>query len=94
MIWCLRGSIGDPVWHRYAPIGILFLITSSMASVEDWGPILSQLGLYMATVLAGLAVHGLLVLPGLYALFTRKNPLPYLAGCSHAMVTALGTSSR
>ncbi|XP_022103382.1 excitatory amino acid transporter 3-like [Acanthaster planci] len=77
----------------YAPLGIFFLIVGSMAEVNDWGSILAQLGLYIATVLAGLAVHGLIVLPSLYLIITRKNPFKYLMKLSHALVTALGTSS-
>ncbi|XP_071799346.1 uncharacterized protein [Asterias amurensis] len=77
----------------YAPVGILFLIVGSMAQVEDWVTTLAQLGMYMVTVIAGLAIHGLLILPGLYVIFTRKNPFKYLVGCSYALVTALGTSS-
>ncbi|XP_038055926.1 proton/sodium-glutamate symport protein-like [Patiria miniata] len=77
----------------YAPFGIFFLIVGSMAEVDDWGTILSQLGLYIATILAGLAIHGLIVLPGLYIIITRKNPFKYLLRLSHALVTALGTSS-
>ena len=65
-----------------------------MAQVEDWVTTLAQLGMYMVTVIAGLAIHGLLLLPGLYVIFTRKNPFKYLVGCSYALVTALGTSSR
>ena len=65
-----------------------------MAEVEDWGDILTKLGLYMATVFAGLAIHGLIILPGLYFIFVRKNPYRYMLGVTQAMVTALGTSSR
>ncbi|XP_072021270.1 excitatory amino acid transporter 2-like [Amphiura filiformis] len=77
----------------YAPIGIFFLIAGSMAEVDDWGDILTKLGLYMATVFTGLAIHGLVILPGLYFIITRKNPYSYLLGVSQALVTALGTSS-
>ena len=86
--------IGCILPRRYAPIGIFFLIAGSMAEVDDWGEILTLLGLYMATVFSGLAIHGLIILPGLYLIFTRKNPYSYLANVSAALVTALGTSSR
>eukprot|EP00057_Strongylocentrotus_purpuratus_P030491 XP_781833.3 PREDICTED: excitatory amino acid transporter 3 [Strongylocentrotus purpuratus] len=77
----------------YAPIGILFLITGSMVGVEDWSVIFTQLGLYMATVLSGLAIHGIIILPLLYVVVVRKNPYKYLAGVTQALFTALGTSS-
>ncbi|XP_072172686.1 excitatory amino acid transporter 4-like [Diadema setosum] len=77
----------------YAPIGILFLITGSMVGVENWEEIFAQLGLYMATVLSGLAIHGIIILPLLYLLIVRRNPYKYLAGVTQALFTALGTSS-
>ncbi|XP_041475127.1 excitatory amino acid transporter 3-like [Lytechinus variegatus] len=77
----------------YAPIGILFLITGSMVGVEDWAEIFTQLGLYMATVLSGLAIHGIIILPLLYFAVVRKNPYKFLSGVTQALFTALGTSS-
>ena len=79
---------------RYAPIGILFLITGSMIGVEDWEEILTQLGLYMATVLSGLAIHAIIILPLLYFIVVRQNPYKYLSAVTQALFTALGTSSR
>ena len=72
----------------------MFLITGSMVGVQDWAQLFSQLGLYMATVLAGFAIHGLIILPLLYLVFVRKNPYWFLAGITQALFTALGTSSR
>ena len=80
--------------RRYAPIGILFLITGSMVGVQDWGLVFSQLGLYMATVLSGLAIHGLIILPLIYLVIVRKNPYSFIAGVTQALFTALGTASR
>ncbi|XP_071953414.1 excitatory amino acid transporter 3-like [Antedon mediterranea] len=77
----------------YAPIGILFLITGSMIEVEDWGELFAKLGAYMGTVVAGLFIHGFIILPLLYFVFTRKNPYAFLINVSSAFMTALGTSS-
>lgn len=54
--------------------------------MEDPQETLTQLGLYMATVIAGLAIHGLIVLPLIYLVIVRKNPFKYLAGVTQVYV--------
>jgi solute carrier family 1 (high affinity glutamate transporter) protein 3 len=54
----------------------------------------AQLGWYMMTVLIGLFIHGLLVLPLIYFIFTRKNPYILLFQVGQALLTAFGTASR
>lgn len=65
-----------------------------MIGVENWEELLESLGLYMVTVLSGLAIHGLMILPLLYFIFVRRNPYKYISGVTQALFTALGTSSR
>jgi Na+/H+-dicarboxylate symporter len=48
---------------------------------------------YMATVLSGLAIHGLITLPLILWIFTRRNPYRFLAQMSQAVLTAFSTSS-
>lgn len=67
---------------RYSPIGIAFLIASKIMDMERPEEILGQLGLYMATVLVGLFVHGLIFLPIIYLIVVRKNPITYILGAS------------
>ncbi|KAL2098116.1 hypothetical protein ACEWY4_007323 [Coilia grayii] len=76
----------------YMPVGVLFLIAAKIAAVDDWS-IFTKLGLYMATVLSGLAIHGLLVLPLLYLVVVRKNPYKFAWGMTQALLTALMISS-
>lgn len=83
--------VGLIMW--YAPIGIFFLITGAMVGIDNWPELLESLGLYMATVLGGLAIHGIIILPLLYFIFVRRNPFTYLGGVTQALFTALGTSS-
>ncbi|XP_044127967.1 excitatory amino acid transporter 3 isoform X2 [Bufo gargarizans] len=76
----------------YMPIGILFLIAGKIIEVNDW-EIFRKLGLYMATVLSGLAIHSLIVLPLIYLIIVRKNPFQFAMGMAQALLTALMISS-
>ncbi|MBN3299974.1 excitatory amino acid transporter 3 [Amia ocellicauda] len=76
----------------YMPIGIMFLIAGKIIEVDDWD-IFRKLGLYMVTVLSGLAIHAIVCLPLLYFIFVRKNPFTFALGMAQALVTALMISS-
>lgn len=76
-----------------SPIGICSLIAAKVAAMDDIVKSLNMLGLYMATVIAGLLIHALIIIPLLYLIAARKNPLKYYAGLRDAIITAFGTSS-
>lgn len=79
---------------RYAPVGILFLVAGKIVEMENVEMLFASLGKYILCCLLGHAIHGLLVLPLIYFLFTRKNPFRFLWGIMTALATAFGTSSR
>ncbi|XP_031241334.1 neutral amino acid transporter B(0) [Mastomys coucha] len=77
----------------YAPVGILFLVASKIVEMKDVRQLFISLGKYILCCLLGHAIHGLLVLPLIYFLFTRKNPYRFLWGIMTPLTTAFGTSS-
>ncbi|CAL1545023.1 unnamed protein product [Lymnaea stagnalis] len=88
---CTMCLINIVIW--YTPVGIIFLIASKFILTKDIGGVLNDMGMYMATVLGGLAIHGMVTLPTLYFIFTRKNPVTFAVNMSKALCTAWGTAS-
>ncbi|KAG1935725.1 excitatory amino acid transporter [Pimephales promelas] len=78
---------------QYFPFGIIFLVAGKILDMSDPSTLGKKLGWYGVTVLAGLFVHGLILLPFFYFILTRKNPFTYIRGLLQAMVIALATSS-
>ncbi|XP_077982081.1 excitatory amino acid transporter 3-like [Glandiceps talaboti] len=91
----LNAAIMAIVWvvMWYAPFGIMFLILGRVLQMDDWSVVAGQLGMYCVTVISGLLIHGLIFLPTLYVLFTRKNPITFILGVLPALLTAFGTAS-
>lgn len=88
-------SFNTPVsLYRYFPFGIVFLVAGKILDMHDPVVLAEKLGMYFMTVLAGLFVHGVILLPMFFFLFTRKNPFSYIRGLLQALVIALATSSR
>ena len=88
----LTSSVSRPL--RYFPFGIIFLVAGKILDMQDPSTLGKKLGWSGITVLAGLFVHGLILLPLFYFILTRKNPFTYIRGLLQAMVIALATSSR
>jgi len=79
---------------RYFPFGIIFLVAGKILDMQDPSTLGRKLGWYGITVLAGLFVHGLILLPFFYFVLTKKNPFTFIRGLLQALVIALATSSR
>uniref|UniRef100_A0A8C5GFX7 Amino acid transporter n=1 Tax=Gouania willdenowi TaxID=441366 RepID=A0A8C5GFX7_GOUWI len=77
----------------YAPVGIMFLVAGKIVEMDNVGALFASLGKYIACCMIGHLIHGALVLPLIYFIFTRKNPYTFLWGIFTALATAFGTSS-
>ncbi|XP_043377028.1 excitatory amino acid transporter 5 isoform X5 [Chelonia mydas] len=93
---CLNESVmkivAVSVW--YFPFGIVFLIAGKILEMDDPTAIGKKLGFYAITVVCGLVVHGLFILPMMYFFITKKNPIVFIRGILQALLIALATSSR
>jgi Na+/H+-dicarboxylate symporter len=76
---------------RLAPLGVMGLIANALATM-GFG-VFAQVGKYMLTVGLGLALHFLVVLPALFFVLTRRNPLDHYRALMPAMQLAFSTSS-
>ncbi len=80
-----------------APVGVFCLLAWSIARI-GLGVFGESIGSYMITVLFGLTIHGLVVLPIILVVGARLagkkvNPLLYLHQMKEALLTAIGTDS-
>lgn len=76
---------------RLAPLGILALLIRLVAE-QDASLLTAVLG-FIVLVFATTLFHGIVVLPGILWLVTRKSPLWFWRGSREAIITAFATSS-
>lgn len=81
---------------KFAPLGIFCLVTSKFGEAFAEGSfveMLNQLFWYVVTVLTGLGIHALIVLPFILWFFTKRNPYEFIRHMSDALLTAFSTAS-
>lgn len=76
-----------------APFGVFFLVAGSVIEMKDPGKTFESLAWYFGTVLIGLTVHGLIVLPAIYGFLTKSLPFKFVSNMANALATAFGTAS-
>ena len=85
-------KITGMVMHA-SPYAVFFLILGQILELKDVTSVLYQIIYYSLTVLAGLVIHGLIVLPLIYSIVCWKNPLPFIWNMTSAMKVAFVTAS-
>jgi proton glutamate symport protein len=75
----------------FLPIGVFGLIAKAVSSTGF--ALFKAVGWYMVTIASGLTIHIFIVLPIVFFLFTRINPLKHFKAIASAMATAFSTSS-
>ena len=81
-------------WVIYlAPVGVLFLVAGQIVGRKNMREDFPKLAVYFGTVVAGLTIHGFIVLPLLYTAVTKTLPFRFIGNMSNAMMTAFGTAS-
>ncbi|HQF41341.1 MAG TPA: dicarboxylate/amino acid:cation symporter [Ignavibacteriaceae bacterium] len=82
---------------KFAPIGILGIVTGIVADqASDKAKLISMLehlGVYMLTVLSGLAIHMFITLPLLLKFIGKVRPFSHFKALSLPLITAFSTSS-
>lgn len=73
------------------PLGVFLLVTWTIGVLGS--DIITRVLMYMAVVVIGLAIHGLIVLPLVLTIFGRANPYRYMWQMRTALMTAFGTDS-
>jgi proton glutamate symport protein len=82
---------------KFAPLGILGIVTGVVADqAADKAKLLSMmqhLGIYMITVLTGLAIHLFITLPLILKFIGKADPFLHFKAMSLPLITAFSTSS-
>ncbi|MBJ95256.1 MAG: sodium:dicarboxylate symporter [Rickettsiales bacterium] len=74
------------------PLGVFFLVAWTVGRI-GLAALVGPLSSYMLLVIAGLAVHGLVVLPAILWWLRRENPYRFMWQMRKALLTAFGTDS-
>lgn len=78
---------------KFTPIGVFALAASLMASQDNPLGTFQSLGLYMVTVIAALAFHGIVILPLILRFIAKVNPVNHFKALTGPLITAFSTSS-
>lgn len=80
----------------FAPIGVFALVAAMLGKSGGGDAFVAEIakvGKYSMTVVAGLFVHGAIILPLILIIFAKRSPLRYGLAMLEALVTAFSTAS-
>ena len=75
-------------------MAVCSLVAARIAAMEDVLNVIGKLALYLVTILCGLLIHSLVLLPLVFFVITRSNPYRFMKGVGDALMTAFGIASR
>jgi Na+/H+-dicarboxylate symporter len=82
---------------KFTPLGVFSIIAKVISQQINSGnqvsEVISSMGIYFLTVLAGLLVQGFITLPLLVKFLGRANPIKHMKNMSTVFLTAFSTSS-
>ncbi len=78
---------------KLAPLGIFGLIVKVVAEQEDFGNMVSSLGIFMLTVILGILIHSLITLPLITRFIGKAKPFKHLNNVKTTLITAFSTAS-
>ena len=78
---------------RLTPVGAASIIVAKILEAENLVDLMSSLGMLIATVALGTAVYQAIIMPLLFFVFTRRNPLTFWKGLLQAELTVIATDS-
>lgn len=81
-------------WVIYmSPVGVLFLVAGEVVLRQDMAQEFQKISLYFGTVMAGITIHGLIILPLIFTVVTKTLPFRFILNMVEALLTAWGTAS-
>ena len=81
------------LYFRISPLGISSVICAKILSVSNLGLVMSQLAMFIFTVVFGIFLYQFTVLQLIYLMIVRKNPFRFWWNMFQSWMTAFATAS-
>ncbi len=78
---------------KFTPLGVFGLVAKTVADQDDFGGLVSSMGLYMLTVIIALSIHAFITLPLIVKFVGKAKPFWHLKNMTTPLLTAFSTSS-
>ncbi|XP_035824745.1 excitatory amino acid transporter 2 [Aplysia californica] len=79
------------VW--FTPVGVASLIATAFLQTSDLDSAVRSLGMFSLTVLAGLAIHQIVLVPIVYFVLVRENPYRFLLSLGRPWLVSFAAAS-
>lgn len=82
---------------KFAPFGLFGVVSGVVGAQagdsEALATLFGSLGIYAAIIGGGCIIHGITVLPGIFAALTKKNPYKFMKQMGPGLLTSFATAS-